>query len=69
LTQALAQELPAGLAAVPLNPGVINTDMLRSCFGQDAAEYPSAEEWAERAAFLLGLGPDDNGKPLTVPSS
>jgi NAD(P)-dependent dehydrogenase (short-subunit alcohol dehydrogenase family) len=69
LTRALAQELPPGLAAVPLNPGVIDTDMLRSCFGQDAAEYPSAEEWAERAApFLLGLGPDDNGKPLTVPS-
>jgi NAD(P)-dependent dehydrogenase (short-subunit alcohol dehydrogenase family) len=69
LTQALAQELPDGLAAIPLNPGVIDTDMLRSCFGPDAAEYPSAEEWAERAApFLLGLGPDDNGKPLTVPS-
>jgi NAD(P)-dependent dehydrogenase (short-subunit alcohol dehydrogenase family) len=69
LTRALAQELPPGLAAVPLNPGVIDTDMLRSCFGQEAAEYPSAEEWAERAApFLLGLGPDDNGKPLTAPS-
>src|SRR5262249_21392229 len=26
LTQALAQELPAGLAAVPLNPGIIDTD-------------------------------------------
>jgi NAD(P)-dependent dehydrogenase (short-subunit alcohol dehydrogenase family) len=69
LTQALAQELPPGLAAVPLNPGVIDTDMLRSCFGPDAAAYPSAEEWAQRAApFLLGLGPADNGKPLTVPS-
>src|SRR5262245_1431687 len=33
LTRALAQELPRGLAAVPLNPGVIDTDMLRSCFG------------------------------------
>jgi len=30
LTQSLAQELPAGLAAVPLNPGIINTDMLQS---------------------------------------
>ena len=69
LTGALAQELRDGLAAVPLNPGVIDTDMVRSCFGQEAAEYPSADEWAERAApFLLGLGPDDNGKPLTVPS-
>ena len=36
-TVALAQELPRGLAAVPLNPGIIDTDMLRSCFGADAA--------------------------------
>jgi NAD(P)-dependent dehydrogenase (short-subunit alcohol dehydrogenase family) len=33
LTQALAQELPEGMAAVPLNPGVIHTAMLESCFG------------------------------------
>ncbi len=67
LTQALAQELPRGMAAVPLNPGVIDTDMLRSCFGEGASTYPSAEEWAETAApFLLHLGPKDNGKSLTV---
>jgi NAD(P)-dependent dehydrogenase (short-subunit alcohol dehydrogenase family) len=68
LTRALAQELPPGLAAVPLNPGVIDTDMLRSCFGGDAAAYPSPEEWAARASpFLLGLGPRDNGQPMSVP--
>jgi len=68
LTQALAQELPAGLAAMPLNPGVINTDMLRSCFGASAAHYPTAEEWAKGAVpFLLQLGPRDSGKPLTAP--
>jgi NAD(P)-dependent dehydrogenase (short-subunit alcohol dehydrogenase family) len=68
LTRALAQELPRGLAAVPLNPGIIDTEMLRSCFGSSAANYPSPEEWAERAApFLLKLGPRDNGQPLTVP--
>jgi NAD(P)-dependent dehydrogenase (short-subunit alcohol dehydrogenase family) len=68
LTQALAQELPAGLAAVPLNPGIIDTDMLRSCFGAAAAGYPTPETWARRAApFLLGLGPKDNGRPLTAP--
>jgi NAD(P)-dependent dehydrogenase (short-subunit alcohol dehydrogenase family) len=67
LTRALAQELPRGLAAVPLNPGVIDTDMLRSCFGESAGSYPSPEEWAKRAApFLLKLGPRDNGQPLTV---
>jgi NAD(P)-dependent dehydrogenase (short-subunit alcohol dehydrogenase family) len=68
LTQALAQELPAGMAAVPLNPGVINTDMLQICFGGNAAGYPQAEEWAQRAApFILQLGPKDNGRPLSVP--
>jgi NAD(P)-dependent dehydrogenase (short-subunit alcohol dehydrogenase family) len=68
LTRALAQELPRGLAAVPLNPGIIDTDMLRSTFGEGAGRYPSAEEWARQAApFLLGLGPEHNGKPLTVP--
>jgi NAD(P)-dependent dehydrogenase (short-subunit alcohol dehydrogenase family) len=67
LTQALAQELPEGMCAVPLNPGIINTDMLRSCFGANAASYPSPQKWAKTAvAFLLTLGPNDNGKPLTV---
>ncbi|MGO8931613.1 MAG: SDR family oxidoreductase [Limisphaerales bacterium] len=70
LTQALAQELPSGLAAVALNPGIINTDMLQSCFGASASGYLSPEEWAKIAVpFLLKLGPGDNGKPLTVPNA
>lgn len=68
LTQALAEELPRGMAAVPLNPGIINTDMLRSSFGGEASAYPDPAEWAERAVpFLLAIGPKDNGQPLTVP--
>lgn len=68
LTQSLAQELPSSMAAMALNPGIINTDMLRSCFGSSAANYPSAQEWARVAVpFLLQLGPSDNGKQLTVP--
>jgi NAD(P)-dependent dehydrogenase (short-subunit alcohol dehydrogenase family) len=68
LTQALAQELPSGMAAVPLNPGIINTDMLQSTFGGSAKAYPTATEWAKVAVpFLIQLGPGDNGKPLTVP--
>ncbi len=68
LTQALAQELPIGMAAIPLNPGIINTDMLGICFGQNAANYPSAQTWARSAVpFLLKLTPADNGKSLTVP--
>jgi NAD(P)-dependent dehydrogenase (short-subunit alcohol dehydrogenase family) len=68
LTQSLSQELPSGLAAVALNPGIINTDMLQSCFGGSASSYPSAERWAKTAVpFLLKLGPADNGKQLTAP--
>lgn len=67
LTQALAQELPRGMAAIPLNPGVINTEMLQSCFGQAAQHYPTAEEWSHQAArYLLSLGPRHNGQPLSV---
>ena len=67
LTQALAQELPTGMAAIPLNPGVINTDMLQSCFGTSASSYPTPRQWAQRAVpFLLKLGPKDNGHPLSV---
>lgn len=69
LTQALAQELPSGMAAVPLNPGVIDTAMLRQCWSDEAASYPKPEAWAKVAGpFLLGLGPKDNGRSLTVPS-
>src|SRR5262245_52767479 len=68
LTRALAEELPRGLAAVGLNPGIIDTEMLRSCFADDAASYQSPQVWAEKAVpFLLRLGPAGNGKTLTAP--
>jgi NAD(P)-dependent dehydrogenase (short-subunit alcohol dehydrogenase family) len=68
LTAALAEELPKGMAAVPLNPGVIDTDMLRSCFGDAARSYLGAAQWAEAAVpFILSLGPQHNGRQLTVP--
>ena len=67
LTKGLAAELPAGMAAVPLNPGVIDTDMLRSCWADGAAAYPKAEAWAKTAApFILKLGAKDNGQSVSV---
>lgn len=67
MTRSLAQELPKGMAAVPLNPGIINTEMLRSCYGSDAGDYPKPAEWVEQAvSLLLRLGAADNGKALTV---
>jgi NAD(P)-dependent dehydrogenase (short-subunit alcohol dehydrogenase family) len=68
LTRALAEELPSGMAAIPLNPGIINTPMLQSCFGAGAGSYPTPEQWIAKAApYLLNLGPHDNGEPLTTP--
>ena len=68
LTQALAQELPPGMAAVPLNPGIIATDMLQSCFGGSASGYLRPEAWAKSAVpFLLKINSDDSGQPMTIP--
>lgn len=68
LTQALSQELPDGLAAISLNPGIIDTDMLRSTFGASSSDFPNPENWAVKSVpFLEKLGPKDNGKALTAP--
>ncbi|MEL6225101.1 MAG: SDR family NAD(P)-dependent oxidoreductase [Cyanobacteria bacterium J06627_8] len=68
LTQALSQELPSGMGAIALNPGIINTDMLKICFGESASAYSSVQQWQKQAVpFILGLTPRDNGASLTVP--
>lgn len=73
MTMALAAELPQsskgkGFAAVPLNPGIINTDMLQSCFGEAANAYDGAAAWAKTAVpFIMEISSADNGKPLTAP--
>ena len=68
LTRSLAQELPRGMAAIPLNPGIIHTDMLEISFGEHAASYTPVKAWVQKAVpFLLKLKPSDNGVPMTVP--
>ena len=65
MTRAMAQELPRGMAAIPLNPGIIDTDMLRTSFGNDASGYPSPQDWAHRAVpYILQL--ERQRRPLTV---
>ena len=67
LTQALAQELPPGMAAIPLNPGIIQTEMLEICYGDEAKLYTPVETWIQKAApFILQLSALDNGRPLSV---
>ncbi|XP_052192181.1 NADPH-dependent pterin aldehyde reductase [Diospyros lotus] len=67
LTRSMAKELPSGMAVVALSPGVVNTDMLVSCFGSSAALYQTPESWAPKAAnMILNLTMADNGASLTV---
>jgi len=67
LTGSLAQDLPRPLAAVAVSPGVVDTDMLRRCWGDSAGGYPGAESWGDGAAdFFLALGPADNGKSVRI---
>ena len=69
LSQALAQELPEGMASVALNPGIIDTDMLRTAWGDSAGAYRDAENWAAKAVpYILQISSKDNGSPLKVSS-
>ncbi|MFO0997071.1 MAG: SDR family NAD(P)-dependent oxidoreductase [Alphaproteobacteria bacterium] len=69
LTLALATELPKGLAAVTLNPGIIATEMLEKCWPGRAEGCETAAMWAARASdFILGISIDQNGAQLSVPS-
>ncbi|MDX2186921.1 MAG: SDR family oxidoreductase [Opitutaceae bacterium] len=68
LTKALAADLPDPLAAIPLNPGIINTDMLKQAWADGANAYETADQWAKRAApYLLTLGRKENGRSANVP--
>ena len=67
LSKSLAKELPKGMACVPLNPGIVNTPMLQTCWGDQADAFPTPEAWADGAvATLLALTAKHNGKSLSV---
>ncbi|GKV28226.1 hypothetical protein SLEP1_g37307 [Rubroshorea leprosula] len=67
LSRSVAEELPDGMAVIALSPGVINTEMLESCFGASASPYQTPEAWALKAAtMILNLTAADNGASLTV---
>ena len=67
MTRSLAQELPPGMAAVALNPGILDTDVPRIGFGDAAAAHPSPAQPARAAVpFLLSLGPEHNGRALDI---
>ena len=58
ISQAMAQELPAGIGVVAYNPGVIHTGMLETVWGEGAAEFEDPAAWAEHEADrILDLSP------------
>ena len=68
MMKSIARELPQGMAAIPMNPGDINTSMYRSNWTNSAPSKPSPEEWVGVAGpFILSLGSKDNGESVTVP--
>jgi NAD(P)-dependent dehydrogenase (short-subunit alcohol dehydrogenase family) len=69
LTQSLAQEAGPGVVAFALNPGVVDTDMLRSAWGAEAASYPAPDALAPRWRRLFArIGPSWNGRSLDLDS-
>ncbi len=67
LSQGLAQEVPNGIAIIALNPGIINTEMLQTCWGDNALTFESPSQWSRKAIpFILNLTAKNNGQSLTV---
>ncbi|MCC5840024.1 MAG: SDR family oxidoreductase [Opitutales bacterium] len=68
LTKSIAAELPEGVGIIPLSPGMVDTDMLRACYGDQAAEHRPVQAWAKVAArFILGLTPAQSGQSISTP--
>jgi NAD(P)-dependent dehydrogenase (short-subunit alcohol dehydrogenase family) len=62
MTHALAEDLPDTIATYALNPGIIDTAMLRSCFEEGAASCIKPEQWAEEAGPLIEKLPRKQAK-------
>lgn len=67
LVKTLASELPKGMAAIALDPGTLQTDMLRQALGEGARFFPTPDQWVEKASrLILSLGAEHNGQSLSV---
>eukprot|EP00794_Sanderia_malayensis_P009048 gene9049-10015_t len=67
LSKSLALELPSPMTCVPLNPGIINTDMLQTTFGNHASAYCTPKQWVQKAGpMILKINRNMNGKSLDV---
>jgi NAD(P)-dependent dehydrogenase (short-subunit alcohol dehydrogenase family) len=67
LSQAVAQEVPRGVAVLAVNPGVVATEMLATCFEGDVSAYtPPAECAASFVRLLRRLDASWNGRSVDV---
>ena len=67
LSKSLAMELPSPLACIPLNPGVIHTEMLATVFGKSASLHENPDQWVNRAGpLILSLSRKVNGKSIDI---
>jgi NAD(P)-dependent dehydrogenase (short-subunit alcohol dehydrogenase family) len=67
LTQALAEEVVPGVAVVAVNPGVVATEMLATCFQGDVSGFtPPAACAASFIRLIEALDPSWNGRSLDV---
>jgi NAD(P)-dependent dehydrogenase (short-subunit alcohol dehydrogenase family) len=68
LSKCLAVELPPTVGVVALAPGMVDTDMLRKCYPDQASDHIDPRSWAQLAApFILSLSPEHSGQSLTTP--
>lgn len=67
LSRSLAEEVARGVAVLAVNPGVVATDMLGTCFPDDASSYtPPAVCAAAFVRMLRDAGPAWNGRSVDV---
>lgn len=67
LTQTVAGEVAPGVAVLAVNPGVVATEMLATCFESDVSGYTPPEECAASFVRMLRqVGPAWNGRSVDV---
>ena len=70
MSKSMASEVPSGICVCAVDPGVVDTDMLRQGFGENSGFGRNLQNWRESAVpFLLGLNASHNGSSLSVPNN
>jgi NAD(P)-dependent dehydrogenase (short-subunit alcohol dehydrogenase family) len=69
ISASLAAEVAPGVCVLAVNPGVVATEMLATCFESDVSGYtPPAECAAAFVRMLKRADPGWNGRSLDVDS-